>query len=564
MRGRAGGACRYGGGVSACLSDFATILVSPPCGLRNYNIPPSIWGGNPKCKHEWGSQERGRRGDLLPSEESTAQRVGMRNEQTGQNEGGRFCQLCPAWLGNLGLEPTPGLFVSHLVEVFRCVRRVLRKEGTVWLNLGDCFICEPHGAGHTFDPKYGGRNREEGYTANRAFKGDGFKSKDLVMIPARVAIALAEDGWYLRSQIPWVRSNAMPDSTIDRPGTAVEYIFQLAKQESYWYDREAVRLPQSVHERTRRLREQKQGLNTVYEILRDDEAHGQVKPGATSVTKSVKARAELAADGTRVRRNGDWAFESLRQGLYTDDDGEPLVMAVNPEAFPLRMCKACDAIYSITEYRQLELGPDGKKRICKCGLIEWMSHTATFPVKMVNPLVLAGTSAHGCCNHCGAPYERILQAGFYGDWHPDGARGHDKLNVNSTRDKTKAQRRWSKLKQTEAAITKPPNNGALTNDNYTPPKTIGWQPTCSHPFWPPEPVPCTVLDPFAGACSTGLAALAHGRNFVGIELSPKFILMAERRIREMLAKKEAHERNAKMATKAEDPAGDGATIRAEA
>ena len=157
-------------------------------------------------------------------------------------EQGQFCVSCGAWLGCLGLEPTPDLYIAHLVLVFEEVRRVLRRDGTLWLNLGDCYA-------------QSGGNGKQGETSQRLGRSNaaaqqkrgpqapppGLKAKDLCMIPARVALALQASGWYLRSDIIWSKTNPMPESTQDRPTKSHEYVFLLAKSEKYFYDAEAIR-----------------------------------------------------------------------------------------------------------------------------------------------------------------------------------------------------------------------------------------------------------------------------------------------------------------------------------
>jgi DNA modification methylase len=145
--------------------------------------------------------------------------------------------------GQIGLEATPELYVAKLVEVFREVHRVLRDDGTLWLNLGDSYATKPYGDGHTFDPKYGGRNRANGYP-NRQSQ-PGLKHKDMVGVPWMVAFALRSDGWCLRSEITWCKKAPMPESVTDRPTSATEKIFLLTKGESYFYDADAVRNPPS-------------------------------------------------------------------------------------------------------------------------------------------------------------------------------------------------------------------------------------------------------------------------------------------------------------------------------
>jgi DNA modification methylase len=150
----------------------------------------------------------------------------------------------------IGLEGTPDEYVRELVKVFQGVKRVLRDDGTVWLNLGDSYA----NPGNKDSSKVGGftgqriRAREAGDKPNDSAQDSrprkippGLKPKDLVGIPWRVAFALQADGWYLRSDIIWHKPNPMPDSTTDRPTKAHEYLFLLAKNERYYYDYDAVR-----------------------------------------------------------------------------------------------------------------------------------------------------------------------------------------------------------------------------------------------------------------------------------------------------------------------------------
>jgi DNA modification methylase len=147
--------------------------------------------------------------------------------------------------GQLGLEPTPAEYVANLVEVFREVRRVLRDDGTLWLNLGDSYA-SVHTGGQK-SPKSTVGSNMPGVQEIRQPKANpqeyGLKDKDLVGIPWRVAFALQADGWYLRSDIVWHKPNAMPESVTDRPTKAHEYIFLLSKNPKYYYDIDSIREP---------------------------------------------------------------------------------------------------------------------------------------------------------------------------------------------------------------------------------------------------------------------------------------------------------------------------------
>jgi len=143
--------------------------------------------------------------------------------------------------GQIGLEETPEAFVQKLVEVFREVKRVLRDDGTLWLNLGDSYARNPAkvGKGH---PKIGKQSTNNGsLNKYQSPIPIGLKEKDIIGIPWRVAFALQADGWYLRQDIIWHKPNPMPESVTDRCTKAHEYIFLLSKSAKYYFDSEAVK-----------------------------------------------------------------------------------------------------------------------------------------------------------------------------------------------------------------------------------------------------------------------------------------------------------------------------------
>lgn len=142
--------------------------------------------------------------------------------------------------GQIGLEASPEEYVATLVAVFREVRRVLRDDGTLWLNLGDSYATRT-ASGHT--GKNSGRNGRLNAQRIAPKVVSGFKPKELLGIPWRVAFALQADGWYLRQDIIWAKPNVMPESVRDRCTKAHEYIFLFAKSEDYYYDHDAIREP---------------------------------------------------------------------------------------------------------------------------------------------------------------------------------------------------------------------------------------------------------------------------------------------------------------------------------
>ncbi len=149
--------------------------------------------------------------------------------------------------GQIGLEPTYQEHISKMVEVFREVRRVLRPDGTCWMNYGDCYASSVNGRSAA-DSKATG-------TDDLTFRDKPFstvqgvlKPKDLVMMPHRIAISLQEDGWWVRSDIVWHKTNSMPCSVKDRPTPAKEYLFLLTKSARYFYDGDAIREPRTSDE----------------------------------------------------------------------------------------------------------------------------------------------------------------------------------------------------------------------------------------------------------------------------------------------------------------------------
>jgi DNA modification methylase len=139
--------------------------------------------------------------------------------------------------GQLGLEATPDEYVAALVGVFREVRRVLRDDGTVWLNLGDSYA-----ANRSYQVTQSMNGKRDTYREARiATVPPGCKAKDLIGIPWMTAFALRADGWYLRSEIIWSKPNPMPESVTDRPTKAHEQLFLLSKSSRYFYDADAIR-----------------------------------------------------------------------------------------------------------------------------------------------------------------------------------------------------------------------------------------------------------------------------------------------------------------------------------
>lgn len=212
-----------------------SVVTSPPYfGLRDYGTSEWAGGWDPNCDHARsvvGGPKQTRGAGQQNGHASAANKLGRRE-----------CVKCGAVRtdSQIGLEPTPAAYVAELVGVFREVWRVLRDDGTVWLNLGDSYnnFRVSKGPGQAVH----GRDKLNGKPApDSGGRGHlGFKEKDLMMIPARVAIALCDDGWYLRQDNVWAKRNCMPESVQDRTTRAHEYVFMLTKRPNYFYDAKAI------------------------------------------------------------------------------------------------------------------------------------------------------------------------------------------------------------------------------------------------------------------------------------------------------------------------------------
>lgn len=327
------------------------VATSPPYyGLRCYSTDPQVWGGSAQCEHVWGAElppKRARWGDLDTLSGKQASNGGSREMVAAlERSTGQFCRLCGAWKGELGGEPTMGLFIAHLVEVFREVRRVLRRDGVCWLNLGDSFCTEPFMGGATRDPKYPeGRNRPADRPNRQA--QPGLKHKDLMMVPHRTAIALQDDGWYVRADVVWHKTNGMPHPVNDRLVINHEYVFLLAKDEDYFFDHVAAMEPAALNPRGSKR--------------------------AVGPTRKLDPNSHNAADGRFKPHTGG------RDG----DEGERVHHAE----------RRGRSVWSIPTQPVRE------------------AHFATWPEKLVERMIRIGTSEGGCCGLCAAPYERLTEKG---------------------------------------------------------------------------------------------------------------------------------------------------------
>jgi DNA modification methylase len=332
--------------------------------------------------------------------------------------------------GQIGLEKTPEEYVNKMVQVFREAKRVLRDDGTLWLNLGDTYAAN-RGC-QVPQTKDTGTKRDNDKFNHMAMKADqiGLKSKDLVGIPWRVAFALQADGWYLRSDIIWAKPNPMPESVTDRPTKAHEYIFLLSKRERYFYDAEAVREPGAIPAGTKAAKGSAERFNT---------------PGVNSRPPEYKIY-----NGTRNRRS---------------------VWTISTQPYP-------------------------------------EAHFATFPPKLIEPCILAGTSPRAC-EICGAPWGRVVER-----------------QAGVSKECPKTQAAHEARGGTGKPVGTVGKSGSGRIDGYS--ITTGWQPTCTCEN--EGKGRCIVLDPFAGTGTTLWVAEHFGRDSIGIEISEEYCRLINKRM----------------------------------
>lgn len=247
--------------------------------------------------------------------------------------------------GQMGLEPTLKEFIENMTTLFREARRVLRFDGTCWVNLGDTYAGN-RGSGSS--PSMGEKQKSNpGSHLEGKTVPDGLKSKDLMGVPWRLAFALQDDGWYLRQDIIWAKPNPMPESVEDRCTKSHEYVFLMTKSERYWFDSEAIR--------------------------------EDCVDGDTSYPRGSKGNADKPNAGRRLTGGG---FSKAYAGAQLNHGGDS-------ERKP----------YTKRNKRSVWIIPTEPTPY---------AHFATFPQALITPMILAGCPKE-VCSVCGAPYERVTE-----------------------------------------------------------------------------------------------------------------------------------------------------------
>lgn len=415
---------------------------------------------------------------------------------------------CLAWARS---EPSCGeCFVCVMREVFAEVWRVLRDDGTCWVNLGDSFANDAKWGGSTSGKHVAALH---GGNGTRGRRSSGLKPKDLQMIPARVALALQLDGWYLRSDIVWHKKAAMPESVLDRPTRAHEFVFLLTKQPRYFYDAYAIREPLTGDYGPNNRADREAGRET---RVPGASRHVGLRSHATAGNyRSGNRRRRLADEVTGgTAANGTIGRGFPREASPGAGRSARSVWVINPRPFP-------------------------------------EAHFATFPPELPELCIKAGTSERGACPTCSAPWPRVVEptpeyathlGKDWADYDADQAegRGHFTNNGGARSGQRCVKRVGAKL--TAAYVTSGWAPGCNCYgaerlpeipddaDEATTRAILARRAALLHHYATLPTVPCVVLDPFSGAGTSGVVAGKLMRDYVGIDLSEVYTEMAERRI----------------------------------
>lgn len=406
----------------------------------------------------------------------------------------------PQWYGHLGMEPCPLMYVGHIVQVFSEAKRVLRKDGTLWLNLGDSYAGGGNGGGGSFAQdgiraaKPGTDKNVPARMGNRGCAG-GLKTKDRVGIPWMVALALQADGWYLRCDIIWSKPNPMPGSQKDRPTTAHEYIFLLTRSKHYFYDHEAIKEPVTCPPEASRNRW-------------DTKTH--LIPGQKPQKRESRAKGKHGSTLTGSPYGRHFLGDAIPENERRHEDDK--------QSGHSRVHKGFNDRWDENEAAGIFNATRNKRSVWTIATSPYQeAHFATFPPEIPRTAILAGTSNKGACAKCGAPWIRIVKNGEPNLAHQQACGGGLAGEYNGTATKDFEAHKAQDASATKARILK----GLVEK------KTTGWKPTCKCRC--KEVVPCKVGDMFGGSGTTCEAALNLGRSAMMIELAAHYIPLARKR-----------------------------------
>lgn len=344
------------------------------------------------------------------------------------------------------------------------------------------------------DPEKWPKQSRNDHSPQHAKRSTGVKPKDLIGGPWMLIFALRADGWHLRSDIIWEKKSPMPESVKDRPTKSHEYIFLLSKSARYFYDIEATKEPCSADTHARYSR----GRSAKHKYSEGTELPIEVGRRAQNIQKGFEHMRKVPAGW----HQGNRAIEGIVPSGQRDR-----LAGVGPKTDE-RGLRAGKQNASMMNSVVDVVGTRNRRSVWRVGAQPFKgAHFATWPEKLVLPMIQAGTSERGVCRGCGAPWKRITEFAYAnpGNRQTNGPRSKERRHETCGFDT-----RLVRISQ-----------------------TVGWEPSCkcfSGIFPMPEPVPATVLDPFCGAGSTGVVARKYGRNFIGIDLKQDYLDMARKRI----------------------------------
>jgi len=412
--------------------------------------------------------------------------------------------------GQIGLESTPDAYVAELVAVFREVRRVLRDDGTLWLNLGDSYAGSGKGRNADGSHQEGGKQgTSRGTIEGKLVKthAPDCKRKDLIGIPWRVAFALQADGWYLRQDIIWHKPNPMPESVTDRCTKAHEYIFLLAKSPRYYYDAEAVAEPVAPAS-----------------IERLSQPNLEAQAGSSRVPGKTNGPMKAVGRGGRNAFRGQGHFRNGENGPANRDGRDMREVGAGEDKRNRR------SVWTVTTkpYRE--------------------AHFATFPPDLIRPCIRAGCPPAGKRCDCdeiilsptgsGEIEDPSMETGRAGMNRPrrenEGSRPITRREQRHEAEEMRASRHKAEMEAecgpAFAHYIRTDKSGArpLPESIRRKFQDRGWitqAPPCPHPIEPAG----TVLDPFGGSGTTGEVAASEGRKAILIELNPEYVKLAKNR-----------------------------------
>lgn len=482
------------------------VVTSPPYwGLRDYKTEPVVWGAG-DCEHDWVTEtvvRENRYGLGLRDSPASTRGGAVKIAEVGWQQIERgLCSKCGAWRGSLGGEPLhdclawarsedpcPICYVCHLRVVWRELWRVLRKDGTCFLVIGDSQSSGSR-TSYDHDPKLPERQGGRRSPTN----GMGLKPKDMACVPWRVALALQHDGWYLRRDIVWAKPNPMPESVTDRTTRSHECVLHLARSERYYYDREAVLEP-SVTQDPRR------SYTSAGAWDLDGRPESRRHGGKPRDQLPVCYKGSAFDRGKTAEHQLERAQQGGRRALVIADDRKDLPTDIHSRHRS-----------PIPGGQSLQAEPTMGRNLRDVWTIATVpfkgAHFAVFPPKLVEPCIKAGTSERGCCPQCGASWTRITE--------------------RETRNLSNAAKAGTEI-EGKGHPTDQVREGHDIRNGPTPlVRSLGWRQSCQCSAH--ESIPCTVLDPFTGSGTVGAVALPLSRSFIGIDLNPDYIALARRRI----------------------------------